>query len=182
MLCSIVTDVGAAQVPGWILSGSNPEAFEVGTRTAEDGDRIAFLKSVGDEPDGFGTLMQTIPADGHREQRIRMSGSIKSADVVNWAGMWMRIEGFGGEPLEFDNMGDRPITGSTDWQRYEIVLDIPGEAVTISFGVLLFGGGEIQLANLRFDEVGDSVPITGGMAPLPSDSANSNPGRDAGRQ
>jgi len=41
------------------------------------------------------------------------------------------------ESLAFDTTKDQPITDMTDWQIYEIVLDVPGEAIAICFGILL---------------------------------------------
>jgi hypothetical protein len=76
----------------------------------------------------------------------------------------MRVDGpAGSDPLAFDNMqtGKREIRGTTNWRRYEVVLDVAEEARAIGFGVLLTGGGEVRVADLRFEEVGRDVPTTG---------------------
>jgi hypothetical protein len=172
LLLPIAPLAGAAPPTGWVLSGSNPDSYEVGTQTIEDGGTVAYLRALEESPTGFGTLMQTISADGHRGQRIRMSGSVRSENVSNWAGMWMRIDGSDEAPLKFDNMRDRPISGSRDWQRYEVVLDVPGESLVISFGILLFGGGELWLDKLQFEEVDESVAVTNERKPLPTEPAN----------
>lgn len=62
--------------------------------------------------------------------------------------------------LAFDNMHDRPITGTRDWREYQIVLDVPPEATVISFGVLLTGSGSVWLSHPRFDTVPSYVPAT----------------------
>ena len=74
---------------------------------------------------------------------------------------WMRVDGDGGHILRFDNMGDRPIKGTCDARRYEIVLDVPVESVGISFGVQLIGRGEVWLSDVRFEVVGMNVKTTG---------------------
>lgn len=61
--------------------------------------------------------------------------------------------------LEFDNMRDRPIKGSTEWQRHQVVLDVPEEGSSIHFGVLLNGKGQVWLTSLRFEEAPDE-PVT----------------------
>ena len=171
-LAYVPSAVSAAPPAGWLLSGSNPDAYEVGTTEAEDGGTVAYLRALEESPIGFGTLMQTISADGHRGQRIRLSGAVRSEEVSNWAGLWMRIDGAEETPLQFDNMQDRPIVGNSDWQQYHVVLDVPGESLTISFGMLLVGGGELWLDDLRFEEVDESVAVTNGAAPLPTEPAN----------
>ena len=172
LVCMLSVPAANAATPsGWILSGSNPDGYEVGIESSEDGGSVAYLRAQQILPQGFGTLMQTISSDGHRGQRIRLSGKIRSENVLSWAGLWMRIDGRDEPPLEFDNMQDRPITGTSDWQRYEIVLDVPAESLAISFGILLFGGGRVWLDDLQFEEVDESVPITN-LPDLPQQPAN----------
>ena len=71
-------------------------------------------------------------ADMCHGKRVRMIGYAKSEGVelytreFGWAGLWMRVDGPQlYRPLAFDNMVNRPIHGSADWQKYEIVLDVP---------------------------------------------------------
>jgi tetratricopeptide (TPR) repeat protein len=46
---------------------------------------------------------------------------------------------------------DRSIAGTTDWAQYEIVLDIPEEAVTICLGFLLHGSGTVWADDLDLE-------------------------------
>jgi hypothetical protein len=63
--------------------------------------------------------------------------------------------------------------GTAGWQRYEVVLDVPKDATSISFGVLLTGGGEVWLNSTKFDVVGDDIPVTGwGESLLPNAPVN----------
>lgn len=157
-----VSIAGAAAPAGWNLAGTNPKGFEVGTLTQADSGQVAYLKSKTADADGFGTLMQTFSAQAHRGQRLRVSASIKTTDVSSWSGLWMRIDGpISSQPLGFDNMQNRPIVGTTDWHRHEVVLDVPPDSKAIAFGVLLVGDGEVLLDNIVFDVVDDSVAVTG---------------------
>jgi hypothetical protein len=55
---------------------------------------------------------------------------------------------------------DRPINGTTDWRRYEVVLDVAEEARAIAFGVLLVGAGTAYISDARLETVDRSVPTT----------------------
>jgi hypothetical protein len=106
--------------------------------------------------------MQTFKADAYRGQRVRLSGYVRSQDVGNWAGLWLRVDGSKNDVLSFDNMQDRAIKGTSDWQKCEIVLDVPEEAQEIAFGLLLAGRGQVWMDDLKFETVGKDIPTTGG--------------------
>ena len=147
---------------GWFPAGSNPSEYEMGTdnSTFQNGEACAFIKSKSPKENQFGTLMQTISAENYLGERLMLSGYIKSEDVEGWSGMWMRIDGESNQQLGFDNMQDRAIKGTTDWKKYEIVLDIPSNSKTINYGVLLGGDGEVWFDNFELKEVDKSVPLT----------------------
>ena len=115
--------VNAETPKGWFAAGSHPKDYEmfVDKTITHSGTSSATLKSIVPKINGFGTLMQSIKADEYRGKRLRMSGFVRSADVVEWSGLWLRIDGTKSEMLGFDNMQDRAIKGTTDWKKYEIV-------------------------------------------------------------
>ncbi len=145
---------------GWFKAGDKPDSYEMGIDkgAGQDGKNAATIKSIDKKIIGFGTLMQDCLPDKYLGKRIRMSGYMKSKDVNDWAGFWLRVD----NELSFDNMQDRPIKGTTDWKKYEIVLDVPKEAVNIAFGALLSGTGQIWFDNITFEIVDNSVAITNG--------------------
>jgi hypothetical protein len=57
-------------------------------------------------------------------------------------------------------MQGRPIKGTLDWRRYEIVLDVPPEADVIGFGIVLSGPGRAWVDGLQFEAVGADVART----------------------
>jgi hypothetical protein len=75
-------------------------------------------------------LMQSVRAERYIGKKVRLSGLVKSQEVVSWAGLWMRVDK-GKDMVVFDNMQDRPIKGTTDWQRYDMVLDVPPDSTGI---------------------------------------------------
>jgi len=158
--CALV--VRAEMPHGWFLAGSKPSEFEAGVDPGQayQGHRSAYLKSQQLSVDGFGTLMQQFKAEQYLSERVRLSGLVKSQEVAEWAGLWVRVDK-GKEMVAFDNMQDRAIKGTTDWRRYEVVLEVPKDATGIALGILLTGTGEVWLNGARFDVVGADVAVTG---------------------
>lgn len=150
---------------GWYPAGSKPGNYIMGIDkgTGQDGKNTATIQSIGKVTNGFGTLMQDFLPDKYRGKRIRMTGFMKSKDVIGWAGFWLRMDQPGSQQSAsyFDNMHDRSIRGNTDWKKYEIVLDVPADAINIAFGALLNEAGQIWFDNIKFEVVDNSVPTTG---------------------
>ncbi|MED4455825.1 AraC family transcriptional regulator [Metabacillus fastidiosus] len=148
---------------GWHLSGSHPFNYKMGIdrEIFHKGKGSGFLKAVKVETNGeFATMMQEFNAEKYLGKRLKLSGFLKSKAVDGFCGFWMRIDNTLGDVLQFDNMGNRPITGDTEWNYYSIVLDIPENSAVICFGVLLSGNGQVWIDELKFEEVDDSIPTT----------------------
>ena len=64
------------------------------------------------------------------------------------------------EMVAFDNMQNRGIKGTTEWQRCDVVLDVPKDATAIALGILLDGQGEVWLNSTQFEVVGPEVAVT----------------------
>jgi hypothetical protein len=151
---------------GWFIAGSKPKSYEMGIDkgAAQDGKNAATIKSIDKKIDGFGTLMQQCKPDKYLNKRVRMTGFVKTENVTTWAGLWLRVDQSGSQqPLSFDNMSNRPIKGTTDWTKYEIILDVPSNASLIAYGALLGGTGQIWFDSITIEVVGDTVPITGSV-------------------
>lgn len=73
----------------------------------------------------------------------------------------MRIDK-GSASIAFDNMQNRPIKRTTDWQKYDVVLDVAQDATGIFFGVLLSESGTVWLNSAKFEVVGPTVLTTDG--------------------
>lgn len=153
----------SAGTADWFLAGDTPQdyAFGIDPAVMFNGKPSAYLKAQVAQASGFGTLMQAFQGIEYRGKRVRMTGYAKAQTVVDWAGLWMRVDGARQGVLSFDNMQNRPIRGTLDWKQYAIVLDVPQESVGIFFGILLAGPGEVWLANVQFEIVSSTVPTTG---------------------
>ena len=139
---------------GWLLSGSNPSNYEMGVdpQASYHGFPSTYLKAKQPSMDGFGTLMHQFGAGQYAGKRLRLSAFVKAEEVSDWAGLWMRVER-GPTIVSFDKMQDRPIKGTTAWQNYEVVLDVPRDATQIAFGVLLSKSGTVWLNSVKFENV-----------------------------
>lgn len=169
-LANIIKATPLAPVPApWFMGGERPGDYEFGLLPASathQNARIVRLRRKGGEGTGFGTVMQSFNAGDYRGRRVRVHAQLRSLDVSGWAGMWMRVDDTSGKAAAFDNMRDRALRGTTDWQSAAVVLDVSANATSIHFGVLLTGGGAIDVTRLGFEEVDDSVAPTG--SPLAS--------------
>src|SRR2546423_14355830 len=59
-----------------------------------------------------------------------------------------------------DEMTDRPIKGTTGWQQYQIVADVPDEVCLIDFGSALYGTGELWTDDFQIDVAPATALIT----------------------
>lgn len=169
--------VSSAAVPeGWSLAGSNPADYDAGvdSQVVHNSHPSAFLKAKHREADGFGALLQEISATKYAGKRVRLNAFVKAQSVQGWAGLWMRVDK-GTGTVAFDNMENRPIKGTADWRSYDVVLDVPSDATALVFGVLLSGPGTVWLNSVKFEVVGNDVPVTGkGAPPQKDEPANLN--------
>ncbi len=134
-------------------------------RDLKHGGLISLRISSTDAAAGeFGGVAQRILAVDFRGQRVRLTGYMRVDDAAEGAGLYMRVDGaVAGTP--FDNMQDRQLAGTTDWQRLEIVLDVPVDAGLIDLGVMLTGRGTAWADDLDLSVVDGSVPTTGRVIP-----------------
>lgn len=169
-LASLVAILFSFTLPeGWIIAGSKPKSYDMGIAPNEgrDGKNCATIQSKDKKIEGFGTLMQMISAEKYKGKRLKLSAYIKTQDVEKWCGLWMRGDGLNKELLAFDNMGNRPIKGNTEWKIYEVILDIPESTHKIAFGTLLDGTGKVWIDDYNMEIVEKTVPTTGNYSNNP---------------
>ena len=106
-------------------------------------------------PRSFGQSLDATPYLG---KRIRLTAFARSQNLGG-AGLWMQVDG-SRKRRPFDNMMNRPIRGTTDWQAYSIVLDVPEDATGIVIGGLMVGRGKLWLDDFALEAVGPDVALT----------------------
>ena len=131
------TAITADQPLGWIINGSDLPNYEISVDTTvkHSGRASARIKFIAGKADGFGGLMQMFTADDYREKRIRISA-------------WLRSEEADAVQLWLASTVRRAAKGTSDWNKYEITLDVPANTVNIAFGAMVVRtgvGGRLQV-------------------------------------
>ena len=81
---------------------------------------------------------------------MELRGWLRTENVTGFAGLWLREDQRGGGgSVEFDNMEDRGIKGTTPWTEYRVVLPLNHRAKSIVYGALLDGAGTVHVDDLR---------------------------------
>jgi hypothetical protein len=147
--------------PGWYVIGGTATGYDVAVAADAgiNGSGLA-VKNVQNLPGAFSGVGQQISAQNYLGKKVRLSGFIRTKAVSDgYAGLWIRVDK-DKEVLLLDNMGDRGVTGNSDWQAYEAVVLVDKEATGIIFGALLTGKGEMFVDQLSLDIVSDDTPTT----------------------
>ena len=99
--------------------------------------------------------MQSFVSEGYHGRRIRFKATVKmhASGPQGQAQLWLRVDRQAGRTAFFDNMHDRPITRNS-WNDYEIVGEVPEDAVSINLGCMLIGNGRVCVRGLSFEVLG----------------------------
>jgi hypothetical protein len=95
-----------------------------------------------------GVIQASHVADALRGQRVAMRAWIRTENAES-ARLWLRIDA-SDRILALDNMEHRSVSGTTGWLLYEIVMDVPEDATTLVYGVLLVGTGRMDVDDVHF--------------------------------
>jgi hypothetical protein len=118
--------------------------------TCAAGSRSVTLASAVQEPYGSAVLVQTIFADDYRDRTVTFHGELRAQDMAGHAGLHLAT-GRANEPpgAHLHSRGARslPATGSSDWTRHEVTMQVPGDAEVVRFGLSLTGRGRVELRN-----------------------------------
>lgn len=132
-----------------------------GDPSSNSEENAGYVKSVGDEPKGNGIWYSVLEADKYLGKRIKLSVNLKTENVENNAGMFMRVNGENRKILAMDNMrNDRALKATTDWKSFDMVLDVPEISQNIVCGLALEGAGQVWAKDLKLEVVDESVAVT----------------------
>lgn len=171
LLVTLITKLTAQELNSeksaleWSFKQTEEGSYEMGSdKNPEFSNQNVFtIKSVKNKIKGFGNILKTITSDLYLDKTVKMTVYVKSTNVKSWAGLWMRVDYYNAKVLAFDNMQNRAIKGTTDWEKYEVVLFVPKEATSISYGVLLDGTGQIWFKDVTVVAVDDNIAETGSI-------------------
>jgi len=136
-------------------SGYTVEVRHAGCRSAA----CAVLATPEQETRKAGILTRKVDAAPYRGQAVRLRAAVRLEDAGpdGRARLWMRVNRRGGEPGFYDDMGDRPIV-AREWSMAEIEGDVPADAESIEFGLLLSGRARAWVDEEALDRVAPSEP------------------------
>jgi hypothetical protein len=160
----------------WIVSAGDPgnkasnDSYKASVDHAitHSGKANMRFESSVPAPVGYARMTQSFKAEAYRGKRFRYSGYVRTQDVMDWAGLFFRVDGTNGNCIAIDNMQNRGINGTTDWTKHQIVMDVPEAAIGVEIGLILTGGGKTWIDDLSFEVVGKDVPTTVGLPDAPS--------------
>ncbi|RJG47497.1 S41 family peptidase [Motilimonas pumila] len=121
-----------------------------------EGQTVALLDNAKDPSAEFIAFYQSIDHTLNGNH-VTLKGKIKTEGVILHAGIWLRIDG-ASEVLAFDNMGNRPITGNTEWQEVSVVLPLSLKDRKIFFGGIVSGPGKAWFDDFKLEV--DGKPLT----------------------
>lgn len=155
---------GWRRVPSAAALTTGSFSIELDREVKHGGLTSLRIRSADAPPGELGGVAQRILAADFQGRRLRLTGYLRVDDVAEGAGLYLRVDG-AAEGTPFDNMQDRQLSGTADWQRVDIVLDAPADAGLIDIGVLLTGTGTVWVDDLDLSVVDGSVPTTGRVIP-----------------
>jgi C-terminal processing protease CtpA/Prc len=125
----------------------------------------------------FGCCAYKIPAALAGKQ-IELRAYMKLQNVANGPiGLLLRIDGQNGT-LGFDNMQQRNIQGTSDWQMYSVEIPFPEDAETIYAGAILSGTGKLWVDDFQIlidgKDISEAKPRTKSSLKADSDVEFSN--------
>lgn len=121
---------------GWFRWGDYLLSIDTICKTGSKSGKITSTKYG-----KFGCIAYSIPAN-YEGKSIELQAYMKIKNVENGhAGLLLRLDGYG-DILQYDNMKNKKLSGTSDWQKYTIKFDYPENAEKIIIGGILTGEGE----------------------------------------
>ena len=186
-LAAVVLSVSAADLrmpAGWqnystrVMATDGPQphgisAYEIGIDPASEAGGSASLTvrsvaplSPSSQPN-IGTAHQMLV--GYAGKRVRFSGQVRANAARGWAGLYLGVGDIGlinslllarpGAEKQLP-LGAAVPAADDAWHDVSVVLDVPIDAVSIAFGLVEVGEGQVWARGLSFDVVGPEVAPT----------------------
>ncbi len=150
----------------WSSSGTSPTSYQAGVDSTVvwNGKPALTVVGSGQTAAAFGDIHQYVAGPGYFGKRVRFSGMLRTSSVDLWAGVYMFAGSYNTRMLDPLAMPTGVGKNGTDlkWLPVSVVIDVPQEVETIRMGLILVGNGQAWLSDLKFEEVGNEVPVTTG--------------------
>lgn len=131
----------------------------------------AMVGSSAQGQQNFGAITYSLPAKEWTGKNARLSGAIRTENVVGEAHLWFRADA-NRQVKSFRNLGANGISGTTAWKAQTLELELPADTDQIFFGGTFAGSGKVWFDDLTLEVDGKPVPLAsagfedaGGRAP-----------------
>jgi hypothetical protein len=166
-----------AGLTNWLRDGTYPAGFDIRLeeKDAYGGKASAYIKADPNliNPSDSAGLEQWFDPSQFRNQRIRVTGYIKSSNVSRNVLFRVVAQSADLRSGNVAQLAEGTIYGRSDWQQYSLVVDVPRDSLYISIMMSLEGQGEVWFDDLKIEIVDMSVPLTGSPSGLPSSQLGS---------
>jgi hypothetical protein len=143
---------GWAEIPGTDFAGGLD--YEV-TRSGSGASRHLW-STVDGFREGYTAWTITLPADRYAGRRVQFQTWLRLNNAVALPSLTAKAAS--GEVLH-SSFGDRLLQGTLDWTELRITQDIEEEADTLTFGIALYGLGELWLDDTVVLEVDSPLSV-----------------------
>jgi hypothetical protein len=143
---------------GWVKDGKvDHYEFKV-VPGGHDGKNSVTIKSSSTTLQSHSAFIwqNSLPTNflGHR---VKMTAFLKCQNISDTAGLWFNVLHSPTQVLETD---EHFLTGTTDWKKFQIVLDIPKGTSNLNYGAYISGTGQIWFSDISFVIVDKSIAST----------------------
>jgi hypothetical protein len=104
---------------------------------------VSIESDTGRKENSFGCIAHWNQIN-FKGKKVVLKGKMKLENVANGsAGLLLRLDDKNDNTVQFDNMLQRKISGTIDWQEYTVELPLPEEARNIYYAVIFNGTGKV---------------------------------------
>lgn len=145
---------GGAHFTPWVLNiHADPGAYEftLDDAIAREGAHSLHVRKIRDEP--FASAVQHFRKSQLPSPRYRLSVWLRGNDLDSPAYLHAAFTRFGGQFALIDNR-DEGLSGTFDWTRLDMEIDMPPQFDSAEIGISTTGNGEIWI------DAAELVPLT----------------------
>jgi hypothetical protein len=117
------------------------------------------------DPTTFTAIGQQRMADSFAGKRLKFSAFLKTKGALAGGYLWVRADDNSGLAVALDNRGSCHIAPTTDWTDCDVIIDIPSNAGSVTYGALLYGAGYLWIDDAQIEITDEGARLTGPTSP-----------------